>query len=50
MKMHTVTLTLGLLLGPPLATVVAAQGSPATITEQEARAIASRLTSIFIRS
>ena len=41
MKMHTVTLTLGLLLGPPLATVVAAQGSPATITEQEARAIAT---------
>ena len=41
MKMHTVTLTLGLLLGPPLATVVAAQGSPATITEQDARAIAT---------
>jgi hypothetical protein len=41
MKMHTVTLTLSLLLGPPLATVVAAQGSPATVTEQEARAIAT---------
>ena len=41
MKMHTVTLTLSLLLGPPLATVVAAQGSPATVTEQEARGIAT---------
>jgi hypothetical protein len=39
--MHTVTLTLSLLLGPPLATVVAAQGSPAAITEQEARGIAT---------
>ena len=41
MKMHMVTLTLSLLLGPPLATVVAAQGSPATVTEQEAQAIAT---------
>jgi hypothetical protein len=40
MKMHAVAVTLGLLLGPSLASVAAAQG-PAAITEQEARAIAT---------
>jgi hypothetical protein len=40
MKMHAVAATLGVLLGPSLASVAAAQ-SPAAITEQEARAIAT---------
>ena len=40
MKMHAVAVTLGLLLGPSLASVAAAEGPPA-ITEQEARAIAT---------
>jgi hypothetical protein len=40
MKTHTVTLTLSLLLGLPLASIAAAEG-PAALTEQEARAIAT---------
>ena len=40
MKMHTVTLTLSLLLGLPIASVAAAEG-PAAVTEQEALAIAT---------
>src|SRR5215813_8775034 len=41
MKRRTMTLALGLVLGSALATQAIAQGSPASISEQEAQAIAA---------
>lgn len=50
MKMHTVTLTLSLLLGPPLATVVAAPGLASDDHRTGGTSHRGGISSIFIRS